>query len=199
MAEHARHHRWLWDERDPEFAVYERLGLADPLPRAPRVVIRRLIRAFCVFLVGRIVEPSRRRGEPWRELAVRWAWCIGLLAGSGFLGGWQLPVMYWVLPYFSTAAVVTFLAEVAEHGGLRTADAVRATRSWTASAPVRWLVGSHSDDLYHLAHHLFPAIPHYHLRQAHQLLMGWAPYRSGHHCVGFLSLGSRSVLRDLTA
>lgn len=198
-AEHARHHRYLWGERDPERAVYERLGLADPLPGAPKAVARRLARAYGVFLAGRIVGLAGRRREPWGELVARWIWCVVLLAGSGLLGGWRLPVFYWAVPYFVTGAVITFLAEAAEHGGLRTADAVQATRSWTASAPVRWLVGRHSDDLYHLAHHLFPAIPHYRLRQAHRLLMDWVPYRSGHHCAGFFSLGPRSVLRDMIA
>jgi len=99
----------------------------------------------------------------------------------------------------TTGAVITFLAEVAEHGGLRTADAFQATRSWTASPPVRWLVGSHSDDLYHLAHHLFPAIPHYRLKRTHRLLMDWAPYRTGHHCIGLFSFASGSALRDMVA
>lgn len=199
VAEHARHHRWLWSERDPDFAVYARLGLVDPLPNVPKIAIWRLCRAFGLFLVDRIIGPNKQRNESRVELAVRWSWCIGLLAGIGYFGGWRLPLMYWLLPYLSAGAMITFFAEVAEHAGLRTSDAVQATRSWTAQALVRWLIGSHSDDLYHLAHHLFPAIPHYHLKQAHQLLMGWEPYRSGHHCVGFFSLAPRSVLRDLMA
>lgn len=198
-AEHARHHRYLWGARDPELAVYERLRLADPLPSDPGAITRRLARAFGVFLASRIVGLIGGRREPWGELAARWAWCCGLLAGSAVFGGWRLPVFYWVVPYLTTGAVITFLAEVAEHGGLRTADAFQATRSWTASPPVRWLVGSHSDDLYHLAHHLFPAIPHYRLKRAHRLLMDWAPYRSAHHCIGLFSFASGSVLRDMVA
>ncbi|MGS0645924.1 fatty acid desaturase [Staphylococcus hominis] len=55
-------------------------------------------------------------------------------------------------------------------------------------------------DNYHLVHHLFPAIPHYHLRKAHEILMKDEAYRNAHHCTGFFKTtlpGFYSVVKDI--
>jgi fatty acid desaturase len=50
-------------------------------------------------------------------------------------------------------------------------------------------------------HHLFPAIPHYRLREAHKILMQEVPeYAAGHHCDGFFfprRPEAPSVLQDI--
>ena len=62
------------------------------------------------------------------------------------------------------------LRAVLEHGAVPdTADALRAARTTLAPWWVRWLVYPHNMN-YHVEHHLYPAIPHYRLPQAHRAL-----------------------------
>lgn len=53
---------------------------------------------------------------------------------------------------------------------------------------------------FQIVHHLFPAIPHYNLKKAHEILMKDEAYRNAHHCTGFFKTtlpGFYSVVKDI--
>jgi fatty acid desaturase len=52
----------------------------------------------------------------------------------------------------------------------------------------RFFIYPHGD-AFHMTHHLLPAVPHYHLDFAHQMLMNWNPYAKAHHCYGYFNTG----------
>ena len=82
---------------------------------------------------------------------------------------WLLPLVY-VFPY------LMLLREVYQHANLGTGR-LDNSRIIHSDPITRWAVLGYGND-FHLIHHIYPTIPHYHLRQAHQqLLRDSAEYR----------------------
>jgi fatty acid desaturase len=76
--------------------------------------------------------------------------------------------LLWNVPLMSTFMFYMLLRDVYQHAN---ADDGRLTNSriFFADPFTRWAVFVYGQDI-HVAHHLFPAIPHYRLRQLHSLL-----------------------------
>jgi fatty acid desaturase len=95
------------------------------------------------------------------------------------LGGWQGLAWYialWVVPLLTVLQPVLRLRAVFEHGAVddlgSPLTAARTNRTW--GSPANWagrlvLFPHHVN--YHLEHHLYPAVPHYHLPAVHRLLL----------------------------
>jgi fatty acid desaturase len=198
---HRMHHRYLWrDDRDPDLALYRltgtETGTADVFS-FPTFLIRH------VLLVIVPVMPWRRLISGWRRLRpVVWI-ASPLLLALGVLAARTLTVdllLYWLIPWLTTYQMCSFWAELGEHGGLRRAGHHWGSRNWRGSIITRWVIGSHSDDLYHLLHHWFPAVPHHRLRPLDRICREhWPAYAAHARCCGFF-VGGRdgvSVLRDI--
>jgi fatty acid desaturase len=78
------------------------------------------------------------------------------------------PILLWFVPLGSTFPFFMLLRDVYQHSN---ADAGRLTNSrvFFTDPFTRWAVFVYGQDM-HIPHHLFPAIPHYHLGQLHDLL-----------------------------
>ena len=74
----------------------------------------------------------------------------------------------WFVPLNTTFLYFMFLRDVYQHSN---ADAGRLTNSrvFFTDPFTRWAVFVYGQDM-HIPHHLFPAVPHYHLRPLHDLL-----------------------------
>ncbi len=112
----------------------------------------------------------------------------------------QVIVFCWIIPSFTTFQCISYWAELGEHAGLRDLGPFWGSRNWKGNVITRWLIGSHSDDLYHLLHHWFPTVPHYKLRLLDSLCQeNWPEYQNHARCTGFF-FGSKdgvSVLKDM--
>jgi fatty acid desaturase len=198
---HCRHHASLWDaDNDPKTIRYAELDLVAP--RDDRTFWwRHLIRPLALYHAPYNIASSLSwRGEPRSERVQRVAFWVTALAAVSFLGIWQELLLYWMIPYCTTFQVIRYWTEMAEHAGLPSDDPWLATRNWDGSWLARYLLAPHRDDLYHLVHHLFPAIPHYRLGEAHRLLLAVPEYANAHQCDGFFrarSAHAPSVLQDI--
>jgi fatty acid desaturase len=78
------------------------------------------------------------------------------------------PILLWFVPLASTFPFFMFLRDVYQHSN---ADAGRLTNSrvFFTDPFTRWAVFVYGQDM-HIPHHLFPAVPHYHLGELHDLL-----------------------------
>lgn len=77
-------------------------------------------------------------------------------------------ILLWLVPLTTTFMFFMFLRDVYQHSN---ADAGRLTNSrvFFTDPFTRWAVFVYGQDM-HIPHHLFPAIPHYRLRDLHELL-----------------------------
>lgn len=111
----------------------------------------------------------------------RW-WVVGFHVAAPLaawvLGGGQALLLYlllWALPLLTVLQPVLRLRAILEHGAVEDLGspltAARTNRTW--GGPLNWLARAvlfpHHVN-YHLEHHLYPAVPHYHLPRLHRLL-----------------------------
>jgi fatty acid desaturase len=96
-----------------------------------------------------------------------------LTYGTGYPWGWYYLVL-WVMPLLTTFAFFMILREGIQHGALGQ-ERFRHTRLFEGNPLIRFAVFPLGMD-YHLAHHLFPMVPHYRLKKLHELLAETHPY-----------------------
>jgi len=87
---------------------------------------------------------------------------LGWPFGFYYLLFWLLPLLY-VFPY------LMLLRELYQHANLGTGN-LDNSRIIYADPFTRWALLGYGND-FHLIHHIYPNIPHYHLRAAHALLL----------------------------
>lgn len=197
--EHRVHHRTLWiSDDDPDRRLY-RLTDTETPARTRMSFGRFAVQHVLLVLVP--WQPARRllsdRRMRVRALILAGASVVLLLAAPAF---GRVVVLGWVVPWFTTYQMIGYWAELAEHGGLWRKGWDWGSRNWSGHTVSRWLLAAHSTDLYHLAHHWFPAVPHWRLAQLDQACRElWPDYAQELRCGGFfLSRGDRvSVLRDI--
>jgi fatty acid desaturase len=199
---HRLHHKNLWrNDDDPDVALYRltgtETGSSDRLSY-PAFLLRHVVAVVIpVMPMRRLYDRGRWRyalggAAVWGVvLAGSWWWWPPLAAGLA---------LYWLVPWLTAYQTISYWAELGEHGGLRNAGWVWGSRNWRGNLVSRWAVGSHSDDLYHLLHHWFPAVPHHRLRHLDRLCREtWPRYAAEARCTGFFYAGDEgtSVLRDI--
>jgi len=79
----------------------------------------------------------------------------------------------WVLPLLTTFMYYMLLREIYQHGNTDKGR-ITNTRVFRVDPFTRWAVFVHGQDL-HTPHHMYPAIPHYALEDAHQALKEFSP------------------------
>ncbi len=198
--EHNLHHRTLWiSDADPDRRLY-RMTDTETASR-PRM-------GFAQFLVLHVLlvlvpwQPTRRLLHDRRQL-VRG---LTLLAVSALLlvvvpSVGAMFALYWLVPWFTTYQMFGYWAELAEHGGLWERGWDWGSRNWSGHAVTRFLIAPHSTDLFHLAHHWFPAVPHWRLARLDRACQDlWPAYARELRCDGFFLSRSgdhTSVMRDM--
>ncbi|MFK7943100.1 MAG: fatty acid desaturase [Paracoccaceae bacterium] len=183
---HFAHHRWTQDwERDGE------------LVREPYTLRTYLLWFFgltywrnrFVGIIRRargiIIEPYIRKDEEAKvilESRIHVAIYIAILAVSLALGNWWW-LTFWILPMILTKPVHQ-LQNTIEHLGLSHEDNIlENTRSTRTNAVMRWLCWQMP---YHTAHHTFPSVPFWKLRDLNSRIeaqagevwrMGWVEFQ----------------------
>lgn len=121
------------------------------------------------------------------DVSIRWQTCLRMAYSTGLFGGiggltlatnrpWALYyLLLWVVPLLTTFSFFMLLRQVVQHGN---ADQRRLTntRIFLVGRLIRWAVFPLGMD-YHLPHHLFPMVPHYRLKDLHELLLETDAYR----------------------
>lgn len=112
-----------------------------------------------------------------------------LISTITYFGWWSYFALYWVVPYLSTFFMVQYIRSVAEHfGDLAYEDDLSSSRTVKPNLIERFFLAPHHVG-YHLEHHLYPAVPFYHLPKLHELLMTHSAYRERAHITQSYTFG----------
>jgi fatty acid desaturase len=214
---HAKHHSKTSLEEDPD------LGLASAFPTTKWGLARKLLRdllgiaflrrvialllmdagllSYTASTGARWVTPRPAGGVIFQSLVKNLgpvvltnAVLAGVLAACGHAWLWGV----WVLAWATSFSVFVRIRSIAEHGMTETSvDPLRNTRTTQAHVLARLTVAPHHVN-FHLEHHLLPKVPHYRLREMHQLLVTRGAYADGLQARGYLEVLSAAAAGPVT-
>jgi len=84
-------------------------------------------------------------------------------------------LVLWIVPLATTFSFFMVMRQLVQHGNA-TRERFTNTRIFLVGCLIRWSVFPLGME-YHLPHHLFPLVPHYRLRQLHEMLLEVETYR----------------------
>ena len=192
---HRLHHNHLYTDEDPDTAIH------GGYPRGVAYLWKKLgqdltgwnaWKTYAYFfgapalneVTNRAVRPlddtspqlrAAARADRWFVVALQLAMPLACLG----LGGWRGLAQYavlWLVPMLTVLQPILRLRAIAEHGGVvdlsSPLTAARSNRSGGSLLNVlaRATIFPHHVN-YHLEHHLYPAVPHYHLPALHRMLV----------------------------
>jgi len=181
---HRLHHNNLYGELDPDTALH------GGYPRGRGYLIRKLLKdlsgltawkTYAYFLGGApalntatnvAVRPlddtsAKLRSEAKHDRNAVIAFhlmALALFAMSGYLVQY---LVLWVLPLVTVVQAILRLRAISEHGATTDfSSPLTAARTNVAPAWIEWLIFPHHVN-YHIEHHLYASVPHYHLPALH--------------------------------
>lgn len=182
---HRMHHNNLYGALDPDTALH------GGYPRGKAYLVKKLLKdlsgltawkTYAYFLGGApglntatnvAIRPLDDTSEKLRSEArsdrnaVIFFHVIVLLlfAWSGYLVHY---LVLWILPLVTVVQAILRLRAIAEHGATTDfSSPLTAARTNLAPAWLEWLIFPHHVN-YHIEHHLYASVPHYHLRELHR-------------------------------
>ena len=193
---HRLHHNNLYTDDDPDTAIH------GGYPRGKAYLANKLVRdvlglnaykTYAYFFgapainddTRRVMRPLDDTSPELRAAARKDRWVVAAFHVAAPLaalaiGGWRGLAMYsvlWLLPLLTVLQPILRLRAIFEHGAVHdlssplTAARSNRTSGSLAGWIARTLLFPHHVN-YHLEHHLYPAVPHYHLPQLHRVLQG---------------------------
>jgi fatty acid desaturase len=182
---HRLHHNNLYGELDPDTALH------GGYPRGRAYLIKKLLKdltgltawkTYAYFLGGApalntrtnvAVRPlddtsPKLKGEARHDRNVVIVFhlvMLGVFAWSGYLLQY---LVLWILPLVTVVQAILRLRAISEHGATTDfSSPLTAARTNVAPAWLGWLIFPHHVN-YHIEHHLYASVPHYHLRELHR-------------------------------
>jgi fatty acid desaturase len=183
---HRLHHNHLYGPEDPDIALH------GGYPRGRGYLMRKLARdlagltawkTYAYFFgapaanadTGKASRPLGDTSPALRAAARRDRWVVlgfhvaAPVAAFATGWGWHYLVL-WVVPLVTVLQAILRLRAICEHGA--TTDfysPLTAARTTLAGPVARFFLFPHHVN-YHVEHHLYPAVPHYHLPELHEAL-----------------------------
>ena len=181
---HRLHHNNLYGPADPDTALH------GGYPRGRAYLAKKLLKDLTGFTAWKTyayffgapaintetnvaMRPlndtsERLRSEARRDRAMVIGFhviALGAAAASGYLVEY---LVLWILPLLTVVQAILRLRAIAEHGATTDfSSPLTAARTNLAGPVVEWLVFPHSVN-YHIEHHLYASVPHYHLPELHR-------------------------------
>jgi fatty acid desaturase len=183
---HRLHHNYLYKPQDPDIALH------GGYPRGKKYLLKKLLKDLtgqtawknyayffgnpAINLDTKIAQrPLDDTAPKLRVAALRDRWIVVAfhvlmpLAMIALGWGWYYLVL-WIIPLLTLLQAILRLRAIAEHGAVTDLSSpLTAARTNIANPWQRFFIFPHHVN-YHLAHHLYPAVPHYYLPKLHMAL-----------------------------
>ena len=164
-AEHSFHHSDLLTPKDPAWQDYKRWGLWDKGNSKKRLFwmwwIRPLLCFDSLYSLKSILSGLLQDRLYRRKILAFWGFVILITA---LLNGFEILLLYWIVPLFWSYPALIFWSETGEHYGAE-GDLTRNTLGF-----LEWLMISPHNDRFHYVHHAYPRIPWYKMKKAYHLI-----------------------------
>jgi fatty acid desaturase len=184
---HRMHHNNLYGELDPDTALH------GGYPRGRAYLVKKLLKdlsgftawkTYAYFLGGApalntatnvalrpLDDTSQKlRDEARNDRNMVIAFHLALLVVVAWSGYLLQYLVLWVLPLITVVQAMLRLRAIAEHGATTDfSSPLTAARTNLAPAWLEWLLFPHQVN-YHIEHHLYASVPHYHLPRLHREL-----------------------------
>jgi fatty acid desaturase len=182
---HRLHHNNLYGELDPDTALH------GGYPRGRSYLVKKLLKdlsgltawkTYAYFLGGApalntatqvAMRPlddtsEKLRNEAKRDRNAVVAFHVAALVVAAWSGYLVQYLVLWMLPLFTVVQAILRLRAIAEHGATTDfSSPLTAARTNTGPAWLQWLIFPHHVN-YHIEHHLYASVPHYHLPRLHR-------------------------------
>lgn len=206
---HLEHHRYTSTEQDPDWITMQN----DPDWHWPKTQLA-AAKLLIGDLLGLTLQKTLRLLSKWAPLAAvigrnpdgrvlsrceAFLYAISMLSLAALLtaiGGWLHFLLLWLLPSFTVLAAIMRLRSIAEHLVLPNTDELTQTRHVAPTLIERLIIAPFHINV-HIAHHMFPSIPHYNLPKMQALLMKDETFRSRAHLVRGYWSPRHGVLAEL--
>lgn len=176
------HHHFLGNSHfDPDYAYYIESGVYQKRSRSEFLVqylwkpllLLKTFSTLKYLVTNRLTKDIK--GIEFFYIAVSVS--IYCFIGAQ-IAGWKFFLLYWLLPYVTVFQIVSWFIELSEHYPLvgKVSTDIHASRNRFGNWLERFLTGAHGES-YHLVHHLFPRLPYWNMKRAHQILLQDDTYR----------------------
>jgi fatty acid desaturase len=182
---HRLHHNNLYGELDPDTALH------GGYPRGRAYLIKKLLKdlsgitawkTYAYFLGGApglntktnvalrpLDDTSKKLKDEARSdrntVIVFHIAALAFFAATGYIVEY---LVLWILPLVTVVQAILRLRAISEHGATTDfSSPLTAARTNVAPAWVEWLIFPHHVN-YHIEHHLYASVPHYHLPELHR-------------------------------
>lgn len=122
--------------------------------------------------IAEIREPDLYPAERWRFIG----FAVFLIVFLTVTGGWFYYLILWVLPSLTLLSALVRIRSIAEHLVLDNEHELNASRHVDGTLLERLSIAPLGIN-YHIAHHMFPAVPFYNLPKLHNRLLNDPTYR----------------------
>src|SRR5262245_15527227 len=182
---HRLHHNNLYGELDPDTALH------GGYPRGRAYLIKKLLKDLTGFTAWKTyayflgcapalntatnvaLRPlddtsGKLRADAKSDRNFVIVFHVAMLAFFAWTGYLVQYLVLWILPLVTVVQAILRLRAIAEHGATTDfSSPLTAARTNVAPAWLEWLIFPHHVN-YHIEHHLYASVPHYHLRELHR-------------------------------
>ncbi|STX28520.1 Fatty acid desaturase [Legionella beliardensis] len=194
------HHGNFGDpEKDDDYRYMLEKGVYDT-NLSPAQYLRQLFIIPCLkftvpshfyFSIKSRLYTGRIAVEKWELLLLGIYWSI-ILTICYITGYLTLLFLFWLIPLFTTFQLINWFIELAEHAPLmKNGTDIYMTRNRNSHWLEYFFTGIHMETL-HLAHHLFPKVPFWKLKQLHAILLNDEEYAKVNANMGGIFISSNN-------
>lgn len=188
---HLPHHRYTNTDQDPDWV--RKINHPEwQFPQGKSSLVKLLARQLIVGGFEWIYVMAVLSKKEWRK-GIYWAAILGTVTAFGV---WKEFLLYWMVPMMTFFPLFQRIRSIAEHFGLKRSNELNATRNILAHPFETFFFSPHNVN-YHLAHHMFPSVPHYNLKSLHKDFCENPTYRDLSHTNTSFFITENSVWRDL--
>lgn len=136
-------------------------------------------------------EKNQPIPQPWMGL-MRGTYYTVLAAVLIYCGWWPHYILFWLVPLVTVYPAALFIREIAHHGNYPDNGDYTNSRVYEGYGLERVFMFPYGE-WNHVLHHLYPRVPWHKMRQAHNTMLRFRPYRENVViCDGYLIKGPHS-------